>query len=69
MPVPKQRNNVLGGLLDAGNPDDELWADSAHRSEATERAQTDLGLKNLSYNLKRFVFWQSQKETTATVTG
>lgn len=124
-------SQVLRGLLDAGNPDDELWADSAYRSEATERAlermgfdshinerayrnhalteeqkaanrersktrakvehvfgswvnemggklvrtiglkraQTNLGLKNLSYNLKRFVFWQRQRETSAPVTG
>ena len=114
---------MLGELLDADNPEDEIWADSAYLSIAivsvlemmgfeshinerayrnrplTEaqiadnrersktrakvehvfgsmvnemggkairtigfaRAQTMLGLKNLTYNLKRYAFWQKQE--------
>ena len=116
-------SQVLGKLLDADNPDDEIWADSAYLSIAivsvlemmgfeshinerayrnhplTEaqiadnrerskirakvehvfgsmvnemggkairaigfaRAQTMLGLKNLTYNLKHYAFWQKQE--------
>lgn len=36
------------------------------RTIGINRAKTNLALKNLSYNLKRFVFWQRQGETMVT---
>jgi hypothetical protein len=32
-----------------------------------ERVQAQLGLKNLVYNLKRYVFWQKKTRATAQV--
>jgi IS5 family transposase len=119
-------SQVLGALLDADNPDDRLWADSAYLSAAIQevltwmgfephinerayrnrpltdeqkaanrersktrakvehvfgcwvtelggkllrtvgldRAEANIGLKNLVYNLKRFTFWQSLEAAT-----
>lgn len=34
------------------------------RSIGLERAKANLGLKNLAYNLKRLVMWESKKQTT-----
>jgi IS5 family transposase len=120
---------ALGAVLDPDNRGDEIWADSAYRSEnieaglaalghisqiherayrnhpltaeqtasnreksktrakvehvfgdwvmtmgsklvrviGLERVQAQLGLKNLVYNLKRYVFWQKKTRATAQV--